>query len=537
MNFIKYIFVAALLSAAFSINSFAQGTGSITGTVTDVNGGVVQGATVTAVAGDGKEKTATTNKTGEFTINGLQAGNYILRVIAPNFALFENPEVAVTAGKKSELNVALTVQAVNANVEVGNPDQVSTDPMNNQDATVLKDKDLEALPDDPDDLAAALQALAGPSAGPNGGQIYIDGFTGGNLPPKEAIREIRINSNPFSAEFDRLGFGRIEILTKPGSDKFRGNAFFNFNDESLNSRNPFSVNRAPSQTRFFGGNFSGPIIKKKASFFIDLNKRDQDNNAIVNAIVLDPSLNPVQFNRELVVPSRRFSFAPRVDYAINDKNTLVARYEYNKSSLDNQGVGNLSLPSRGYKSSTTSHEIHLTETMIVNAKTVNETRFGYDFNDRRSTADSNATAVNVSSFFTAGGASVGDSFNKSQNWELANNTTTSLGKNSQHAIKFGFRLRGSHIDDQSENNFSGSFTFAGIAERRIPAGCVAPTLPTDPPCTIIPGVGPLVQFQNEILGTVDPRYNYNPTQYSIVTGNPLQSVSQVDFGGAHVLPG
>ena len=77
-----------------------------------------------------------------------------------------------------------------------------------------KDKDLEALSDDPDELSNELSALAGPSAGPNGGQIYIDGFTGGQLPPKSAIREIRINQNPFSAEFDKIGYGRIEILTK-----------------------------------------------------------------------------------------------------------------------------------------------------------------------------------------------------------------------------------------------------------------------------------------------------------------------------------
>ena len=142
--------------------------------------------------------------------------------------------------------------------------RVNTDSKNNLSATVLKEQDLEALPDDPDELEAGLQALAGASAGPNGGQIYIDGFTGGQLPPKESIREIRINQNPFSAEFDRLGFGRIEILTKPGTDKFRGQAFFNFNDESLNSRNPFALNRAPIQTKFYGGSVSGPI--KKESF-------------------------------------------------------------------------------------------------------------------------------------------------------------------------------------------------------------------------------------------------------------------------------
>jgi len=381
MNLIKSIFIAFIFAALFCINSYAQTTGSISGQVLDVNGAVVNGATVTVVSPDGKEKTATTNKNGEFTITGLQAQNYIVRVIAPNFALFENPEVAVTAGKKAELNVTLAVQSVTEVVDVGSPDQVSTDPSNNADATVLSEKDLEALPDDPDELAAALQALAGPSAGPNGGQIYIDGFTGGNLPPKESIREIRINSNPFSAEFDRLGFGRIEILTKPGSDKFRGNAFFNFNDESLNSRNPFAINRAPSQTRFFGGNFSGPIKKGKASFFVDISKRDQDNNAVVNAVVLDANLNPVQFNQEITVPTRRFSFAPRVDFAINAKNTLVARYEFSSNSAQNQGINDISLPSRAYETSSTGNEFRLTETMIVNPKTVNETRFSYEFND------------------------------------------------------------------------------------------------------------------------------------------------------------
>ncbi|RPI22805.1 MAG: carboxypeptidase regulatory-like domain-containing protein, partial [Acidobacteria bacterium] len=119
----------------------------------------------------------------------------------------------------------------------------------NANSLVLKGEDLETLPDDPDDLADALQALAGPSAGPNGGQFYIDGFSGGRIPTKASIREVRINQNPFSAEFDRIGFGRIEILTKPGSDQYHGQASFGFNDESLNSRNPFAPNRAAYQAR------------------------------------------------------------------------------------------------------------------------------------------------------------------------------------------------------------------------------------------------------------------------------------------------
>ena len=92
---------------------------------------------------------------------------------------------------------------------------------------------------------SAVQAMAGPSAGPNGGEIYIDGFTGGRMPPKESIREVRVNQNPFNAENAGIGFGRIDIFTKPGMDKFRTSTFFNFGDESLNSRNPFAPARAP----------------------------------------------------------------------------------------------------------------------------------------------------------------------------------------------------------------------------------------------------------------------------------------------------
>jgi len=495
MNNFKFILLAGILSAFITATSFAQSTGSITGVVTDPNGGVLPGATVTTVSAEGKTKSGTTNSGGEFTISGLPPGLYVLQVAAANFAPFAQPDVQVTAGKKAEIKVSLTVQDVTANVNVNSGEEVNTDPDSNKDATVIKGKDLEALPDDPDDLEAALQALAGPGAGPNGGQLYIDGFTGGNLPPKESIREIRINSNPFSAEFDRLGFGRIEIFTKPGSDKFRGSAFFNFNDESLNSRNPFAINRAPSQTRFFGGNLSGPIVKGKASFFLDINKRDNDTNAVVNAIILDQSLNPTGINQEFLVPTRRFSIAPRVDYQINPQNTLVARYEYSTSSFSNQGIGDTSLPSRAYATDTVSHELRLTETMVVNPKTVNETRFGYEFNDRTQNGDNSIPTISVPTFFTGGGAQIGSSFNKNRNWELSNNTTTSLGKAGQHAIKFGIRLRGVTIEDQSENNFGGSFAFTN-----------------------------LTNYINTIQGTDIP------TQFSINSGNPLQSVSQVDLG-------
>ncbi|HEX2640014.1 MAG TPA: hypothetical protein VHL50_05555, partial [Pyrinomonadaceae bacterium] len=438
-------------------------------------------------------------------------------------APFENPDVQIKAGRNEAMTLSLSVAAVSEQVEVGGANDVSTDPSANANATVLKDKDLDALPDDPDELQQALQAMAGPAAGPDGGQIMIDGFSNGQMPPKEAIREVRINQNPFSAEYDRVGFNRIEILTKPGFDKIRGQAYFNFNDESLNSRNPFAPNKASSQVRNFGGFLSGPIKSKKASYFVDVNSNSNDQNAVVAATILDPSANIVSFNEDVLVPTRRFSISPRIDYAINDRNTLVARYSFNRFTAENRGIGGFSLPSRASSATNTQHTLQLTETAILNAKTVNETRLQLDFSRNGQNGDNSIPTINVSGAFVGGGAQVGTSFNNSNRFELQNYTTTSLGKNSQHTVKFGVRLRGVKIDDRSESNYGGTYIFTGV-----PFDAAADPLFLVDGTRVTKSLDSIQQYQQKVLGNLDPRFN--PNQFSITTGDPLASVSQFDYG-------
>ncbi len=174
---------------------------------------------------------------------------------------------------------------------------------------VLKGKDLDALPDDPDDLAADLQALAGPSVGPNGGQIYIDGFTGGQIPPKSSIREIRINQNPFSAEYDKLGYGRIEIFTKPGTDKWHGQISVTGNTSGFNAKNPFAEEEPSYNSELYSGNIGGPL-SKKTSFFFSFDRRDIEDAAVVNAFVLNSDFQQVPFNASVLVPRTRTDSYP-----------------------------------------------------------------------------------------------------------------------------------------------------------------------------------------------------------------------------------
>jgi hypothetical protein len=471
---------------------------------------------VTVIDSTGKEKTVITNAKGEFSVTGLAPGKYTVKAIAPKFALYENTEVEIVAGEKAELPIALTVSVGVTEIDVNAQNEVDTASDANKTATVLSGKDIEDLPEDEDELRAYLQAMAGPSSGPDGAQISVDGFSGGRLPPREAIREIRFNQNPFSAEYDRIGFGRVEILTRPGYDKFRGSANFNFNDESLNSRSPFALNRAPSQMRNFNGYLSGPIKAKKSQFSFNIGYNQNDNSNVIKATVLDASNNIVGFNQDVTIPSRRFSFGPRVDFAINDKNTLQLNYEYSRNTSENQGIGGFSLPSRASSSVNLQQEIRAVESMIINPKTVNETRFQLELNDREQNGDNSIPTISVSNAFVGGGAQVGLNYNKSKRWELQNYTTTSVGKNAEHALKFGTRIRGINIESRSESNYGGTFYFFGFLDNRGTATTTDDIF-----------VSSIEQYRQKVLGNPDPRYN--PNQFTITAGNPVINVSQIDY--------
>ena len=457
-NLPSRIFSVLLTVALAAALVVAQQTrGALRGLITDELGAAIVGANVILTDATGTQKKTTTNNEGIYNFAGLAPGKYTLQAIAPGFAPSENREVDVTNARQSiDLTLKVTIEE---KVTVADT-AVSTETTANANQTVIGGKDLDALPDDPDELAAALQALAGPSVGPNGGQIFIDGFTGGNLPSKDSIREIRINQNPFAAENDQPS-ARIDVLTRPGTDKFRGGASLNFNDESLNSRNPFAVNsskRTPFQIRQYDFNVSGPIVAKKASFFFNLGRIETDDNELVRAKVLDDNFNDVDFGESFVVPRRNLFFSPRFDYAINTNHTLVVRYNYNRFNANDQGIGGFTLPERGFDILNTNQNLQLTETAILNSTTINETRFQFSRSSSEQLGNNDVPALDVSGSFNSGGSQVGESFNIRKSWELNNFTAKQKGS---HAIKFGGRVRHISVEDKSENNYGGTWAFTG----------------------------------------------------------------------------
>ncbi|MDT5296018.1 MAG: hypothetical protein QOJ76_2898, partial [Acidobacteriota bacterium] len=458
-------------------------------------------------------------------------GRYTVRAFSTGFALYENASVDIQPGRNELPKITLGVSLEKEEVTVASEGPLSVD-NNSAGAIVLRGKDLEALPDDPDELAAALAALAGPAAGPNGGQILIDGFEGGRIPSKDSIREIRVNDNPLSAERDQPGFGGIQIFTRPGTDKLRGSLSVTFNDESMNSRNPFlrSAKRPPFQFRQFGGNLSGTIIPKKASYFLDMERGETDDNDLVNATVLDPLLQPTPFNAAVLTPIRRFNMSPRLDYAFNQNQTLVARYTYFRTKQQNLGVSQFSLPERAFDQSSNSHQLQLTETAIVNKTTVNETRFQFLRTHFDQTALNDSAALNVLDAFSSGGATVGDSFNGNTRWEATNTTTMAHGP---HSIKFGARLRGISVTDSSENNFNGTFTFGGGVTRGVSFDVNGNPAPgATAAVTSLERFRETQQLLRSGAGAAQlAAFGLGPTQLTLNGGEPLAKISQMDFGG------
>ncbi len=441
----------------------AGATTTIHGHIADQTGALIPGAKVTITTSNGKTVgTATADASGLYSVTGLAAGSYIVHAEFTGFAAFQSQAIPVAAGQIKRVDIAMAIEVAQQSVVVSDETPtVSVEAGANASSVILKDKDLDALSDDPDELSNELTALAGPSAGPNGGQIYIDGFTGGQLPPKSAIREIRINQNPFSAEFDKLGYGRIEILTKPGTDKLHGQAFIMGNDSAFNTGSPF-LPSVPSYYRIqYNGTISGALTKT-SSFFISMEQRDNHDQAVYSYFpaVLDPStgvysIAPTRSSGALANPHNHINVSPRLDLQLGQKNTLTLRYQWYYDS-ESGDIGSTSLPSQSVTTSTTEHTFQLSDSQIINDHVVNETRFEYRRALEAINPVSTMPTLIVSGDFTGGGATGQSSNDHQDHLELQNYTTMSVKSQS---IKFGAWLRDNRDANASYANRNGTLVF------------------------------------------------------------------------------
>jgi hypothetical protein len=543
---VSLLFFFALLPFGARSQTPAATGATVHGTVLDPDQALIPGAAVTLTTASGKVQTTPSKSDGTYTFRGVAPGTYSLSVSAPGFAAFTQQGVVVTAGANLDVDtnmvLADTTQVVNVTTDTV---QLSVDPDSNASATVITGDALNALSDDPDELQTELEALAGPSAGPNGGQIYIDGFTGGQLPPKSSILAIRINSNPFSAQYDALGYGRIEIITKPGTDKYHGNFSGQFQDKFLNTSTPFlgAANTQPNYYTIFGtGNVTGPI-RPGTSFTLSGTYRDVQSNSIINpASIYSTSAtstamclpgasgcspNPYPTTaRAVSQPQKRWEINPRIDTLIGQKNTLTGRFAYESGTSSNRGGGS-SLPSLGSDSSSSETTVQISDTQLLSSSVINETRFEFQRDSNSSTPVTPGARVSVQGTVSAFGSGGGSNSSTEDHIEVQNYTSIQLLKN---FVRFGGRLRTSSQTNTSNGGTAGTLTYTYLLDpctdpsvattTKTTLNCASTTVPCDGVTVATPANTPISSYQCNL-----------PAQFSQTTiTHPTTSARETDVG-------
>lgn len=464
-------------------------TGSIHGKVTDPTGAVIPGATVVVFDTSGKVAgKVTSNGVGAYTVRGLAPGTYSITATESGFAAFSTPGIQVVAGKAKTVNATMSIQVKQQKVTVqAEANTVSTSPENNANAIVIQGKDLNALSDDPDELQNELEALAGPAAGPNGGQIYIDGFTGGQLPPKSSIREIRVNENPFSAEYDRLGYGRIEIFTKPGTGSMHGEYEVSGDDSALNSQNPLlapGVSEPPYYSWNMHGSVGGPITKNSSYFFSGFGRKQLNENIILAtdpASITSTDTTGIALNEAYGNPTSRLDISPRIDLQLGSANTLTIHESYNRSvSTDSIGSSGLTLPDQATTFDNQENALQISDSWILNKNLVDDIRFQYRRVRDATTPFSTLPAFSVQGMFSDGGNSAQTVQDHENDLELQNYFSGVLGP---HSLTFGARLRAYPDVNLTTGGSNGAYTFSSAPSF---VGCYQTPQGSTPPSSCTP---------------------------------------------------
>lgn len=435
----------------------AQKLGSLTGVVQDSTGAVMTNVEVHLRNGS-FIRSGHTKGDGRYRIFDVPTGSYEVRVLVTGFAPF-NIHVALATGTTREVNISLKPATEDVQVDITTgAQQVSLEPNENASARVFNGKDLDALSDDPDQLLSELTALAGPAAGANGAQLYIDGFSGGQVPPKSSIREVRVNQNPLSAEFDRLGYGRIEILTKSGTGNITGHIGGSYLNSVLNTANPLVFQQPSYQFYWLRGDMSGPITKT-SSYFFNLFDFQRQNQAIISAV--DPSDTTHALSEAFPTPSSLVTITARTDFQVGKRHTLTINDFIYRSVQTGSGVGSLNLPEQAQASHDWENTLQFKDVFTISPRLLNETSFRWWRVRQSATPVSTRPSVTVQGAFTTGGSNGGASNDHQDLFELQNYSTAALRA---HTLRFGTRLRSYREASYATAGSNGAYFFQSVSD-------------------------------------------------------------------------
>ncbi|MBI4486209.1 MAG: carboxypeptidase regulatory-like domain-containing protein, partial [Acidobacteria bacterium] len=422
----------------------AQGQSTLHITVQDETQAVLIHALVTITDPAGVERQVLVNETGEVTFS-MAPGEYRIKVEAEGF---RGTDVPFTVKRGTNNVVATLPVALSEEIVVNEP---TSETLREKGFTqALTQEELDALSDDPDEMAEQLQQMAGPGA-----QIVVDGFRGGHIPPKDQIQQIRFHSNSFAAENHDAGRVSVEIITKPGMGNWRGGFNFGFRDESLNARNAFAPVRSPEQQKRFMFNTQGPIFAGKTSLALSA-----DGNVSYDAQTIVARTPAGEVIDQVRRPVDGVNFSARVEHQLGGGNTIRAEFSRRDSTRSNLGVGDFDLQERAFESESTNDTLRVRNTKVFGHKLFGETRFELNRSEATQSSLSSNPTIRVLDAFTTGGAGQsgtrrGRQFTFAQNFDLPVK---------KHALRFGTEINGGWWHSDQQSNANGTFTFSSLED-------------------------------------------------------------------------
>ena len=424
-------------------------------TVVDQTGAVIQNATVTVTSLDTPGKIIAPEKTndkGIASLAGLAPGRYTIQAEFPGFETHVLKDVRLRSGDNKHV-VVLAIQGLQDSVTVTRDAREAASDRKSTFGTALTREQIEALSDDPDEMAQQLQDMAGGNA-----VIRVDSFEGGRLPPKTAIKAIHITRDAFAAENHYAGSLFIDIITQPGIGPLRTNMNMRLRSGQLSGKPPADISTAPKgpeRIQSYNGNFGGSAIKQKASFTVSVNSNLSFDTPYYNYTTPDGEKVTTLAPRR---PRNNVYLFGFFDYAITRDQTLRAQYFDERSDSKNLGIGGLDTLERGFATQSRNHTLRLQEAGPLGRRFFTNTRASISWYDSDSRSTFEAPTIIILDTIAAGGRQQsGGSHNKTIN--LQSDLDYVRGMNS---VRTGVQLDGGSFHSDTSNNYRGTYTFESM---------------------------------------------------------------------------
>ena len=433
-----------LLLMLLNFSAFSQNLKTLSIIISDQNNDLINVGIVTLTDLQGKTvakfelaeimKTPTSN---------VDDGIYILEVQSPGFKIYKK-NIEIKKGQNN-IEVRLEVEYIDVNVKIEQSEREKR--IEEVFGGYLSEKEIADLPESGEDIEEELKTRYGDDI-----LIRIDGdFSGSQIPPREQISSIKVIRNTFDAEFHEITSVIIDIRTKVRTKGIRGFVSLSFNNSILNARNPFDLERQPEQKRQLIAFLTGPIIKNRTSFSFSILRLNKFNTQNFIGTVS---------NENRTIPPKLESKINFSTFIIkhNLPNEHLLNFKYQINNLSFFRLGPFDLAERGSTLSNPQHTFSITESGTFKGKYVNDIRFEFGKEFRKTTPESDDTTIIVLDAFNRGSSGL-NSRDEATKFRLADNLLFDVGK---HSLKLGTDIEYQKFQNTSENNVNGRFIFSSL---------------------------------------------------------------------------